>query len=53
MPTLTVHLMPDKAAQLTKMAFAERRRPRDQAAIIIERALEAATPPPSAHASNE
>jgi hypothetical protein len=43
MPTITVHIMPDKAETLTRIAFAERRHPREQAAWFIERALEAAT----------
>ncbi len=45
MPRVTVWLDETKVSALTQLAMAERRRPADQAAVIIERALtEPATP---------
>jgi hypothetical protein len=39
MPRLIVWIPPEKAEQLKSIAQAERRDPRDQAALYIERAL--------------
>jgi hypothetical protein len=39
MPRLIVWIPPDKAEQLKAIADRERRDPRDQAALFIERAL--------------
>jgi hypothetical protein len=44
MPRLIVWIPPDKAEQLKSIAQRERRDPRDQAALFIERALERRTP---------
>ena len=38
---LFVSLNPDKLDRLTALARTERRRPQDQAAVLLERALEA------------
>jgi hypothetical protein len=44
MPRLIVWIPPDKAEQLKSIAQAQRRDPRDQAALYIERALARRTP---------
>ncbi len=44
MPRLIVWIPPDKAEQLKALAQAQRRDPRDQAALFIERALARRTP---------
>jgi hypothetical protein len=46
MPVMTIRLRDDEVAALAALARAERRRPGDQAALLLARALVTAQPAP-------
>ncbi len=48
MPSIFVGFKPETFERLRRLAAEERRRPQDQAAVLVERALRAAESPPDA-----